>query len=112
MFAPGTSWAFSDTNFVLLGEIMTKASGMPYGKLIRSLVLDDVGMRGTRYTTTTAIPYPILHAYSNERGKYEETTFWTTSPFTYSATLTCQPRRHGSLRARPRGRLAAHRGVA
>ena len=88
VFAPGTSWAFSDTNFVLLGEIMTKAGGMAYGKLIRSLVLDDVGMPGTRYTTTTAIPFPVLHAYSNERGKYEETTYWTTSPFTYSATLT------------------------
>lgn len=88
VFAPGTSWAFSDTNFVLLGEIMAKASGMPYGKLIRSLVLDEVGMRGTRYTTTTAIPFPVLHAYSNERGKYEETTYWTTSEFTYSATLT------------------------
>jgi D-alanyl-D-alanine carboxypeptidase len=88
LFAPGTSWAFSDTNFVLLGEIMAKASGMPYGRLIRSLVLDPVRMRGTRYTTTSAIPSPVLHAYSNERGKYEEATYWSPSWATHAATLT------------------------
>jgi len=27
LFAPGTSWAFSDTNFMLLGEILKKAGG-------------------------------------------------------------------------------------
>jgi D-alanyl-D-alanine carboxypeptidase len=88
VFAPGTSWASSDTNFVLLGEIMAKAGGMPYAKLVRSLVLDPLRMAGTRYTTTTAIPSPVLHVYSNERGKYEEATYWSSSWVTNAVTLT------------------------
>ena len=88
VFDPGTSWAFSDTNFVLLGEIMTKAAGMPYGRLIRSQVLDRLGMRGTRYTMTAAIPSPVMHAYSNERGTYEESTYWSPSWVARGVTLT------------------------
>ena len=88
VFAPGTSWAFSDTNFVLLGEILAKASGKPYGKLIQSMIFDEVGMRSTDHTTSSAIPNPALHAYSNERGKYEEATYWSPSWVTYAATVT------------------------
>lgn len=88
VFDPGTSWAFSDTNFVLLGEIMEKAARTPYGRLIRSLVLDPLGMRGTRHTTTAAIPSPVLHAYSNERGTYEEATYWSPSWVPHAVTLT------------------------
>ena len=30
VFAPGTSWAFSDTNFMLLGQILEQVSGQRY----------------------------------------------------------------------------------
>jgi D-alanyl-D-alanine carboxypeptidase len=29
LFAPGTSWAFSDTNFLLLGKVLRRAAGRP-----------------------------------------------------------------------------------
>jgi D-alanyl-D-alanine carboxypeptidase len=77
VFAPGTSWAFSDTNFVLLGQILQRVGRKPYSKLVQRGILDRAGMRNTAYTTTAAIPEPVLHAYSNERGKYEEATYWS-----------------------------------
>jgi D-alanyl-D-alanine carboxypeptidase len=88
VFEPGTSWAFSDTNFVLLGQVITKATGTPYEKLIKENVYDKVGMPNTRYSTGATIPEPTLHAYSNERGVYEETTYWSPSWVTYGATAT------------------------
>ena len=88
LFAPGTSWGFSDTNFVLLGQVLQKAIGKPYGDLVTSLVIDKLGLKETNYTTSTAIPEPVLHAYSNERGKYEEATYWSPSWVTGGATLT------------------------
>ena len=88
VFAPGTSWAFSDTNFVLLGQILVKATGQTYDELLRSNVLGPVGMPNTTYTTSASIPEPTLHAYTNERGVYEETTYWSPSWVTYGATAT------------------------
>lgn len=88
VFAPGTSWAFSDTNFVLLGQILQKAAKQPYPKLVKARIFDRLGMRNTRYSMSSAIPTPTLHAYSNERGKYEEATYWSPSWAPLAATAT------------------------
>ena len=88
VFEPGTSWAFSDTNFVLLGQVITKAMGTPYEQLIKTQVYDKVGMPDTTYSTGPLIPEPTLHSYSNERGVYEEATYWSPSWVTYGATAT------------------------
>jgi D-alanyl-D-alanine carboxypeptidase len=76
VFPPGTSWAFSDTNFVLLGQILEQATGRPYDALVKAQILHRVGMPNTSFPTTSAMPNPVLHAYTNERGKYEEATYW------------------------------------
>lgn len=81
LFAPGTSWAFSDTNYLLLGQILQKDSGRPYPRLVKAQILDRVGMENTSYPTTSAMPAPVLHSYTNERGNYEEATFWSASDF-------------------------------
>ena len=81
VFAPGTSWAFSDTNFVLLGQILEKATGRPYPELVKAQILDKVGLPNTSFPTTSAIPDPVLHSYTNERGVYEEATYWSPSDF-------------------------------
>ena len=96
-FAPGTSWGFSDTNFVLLGNILEKATGTPYGDLVQKLVFDKAGLKNTTYTTSAAIPDPTLHAYSNERGKYEETTYWSPSWATVRRHAHVGSHRHGPL---------------
>jgi D-alanyl-D-alanine carboxypeptidase len=87
LFAPGTSWAFSDTNFLILGQILEKVSGTTYNDLIKTQILDEVGMSNTMFPITSAIPDPVLHAYSNERGKYEEVTFWSPSDFPNSGNV-------------------------
>jgi len=81
VFAPGTSWAFSDTNFMLLGQILEKATHQPYPELVKAQILDKVDLPNTSFPTTSAIPDPVLHSYTNERGVYEEATFWTPSDF-------------------------------
>lgn len=88
LFAPGTSWAFSDTNFVLLGRVLEEASGKPYEELIQEIIFDEVGMPESDFTTSAAIPEPTLHVYSNERGNYEEATYWSPSWVTFGATAT------------------------
>ena len=78
-FAPGTSWAFSDSNFVILGQVLAKAGGAPVPAQIQKLILNPLGLRNTRMTPTSYIPPPVLHAYDAERGDYQDSTFWSIS---------------------------------
>ena len=43
-FDPGTQYQYSNTNFVLLGLIVEKASGQPFWTFLKSRVLDRVGL--------------------------------------------------------------------
>ncbi len=78
-FAPGTSWQFSDSNFVILGQVLAKAGGRPVAQQIQELILDPLGLHDTHMTPTSYIPSPVLHAYDSERGDYQDSTFWSIS---------------------------------
>ncbi len=78
LFDPGTSWAFSDTNFVLLGQIVEEVGGRPFAEQLRE-IWDELEMDNTAVSNTSVIEAPVLHAYSNERGPFEDVTFWSPS---------------------------------
>jgi CubicO group peptidase (beta-lactamase class C family) len=88
-FAPGENWAYSHTDYVILGLALEKISGKPLADLLRELVLDPLGLVNTASWDTPYIPSPVLHAYSSERKAtmqipdnvpfYEESTFWDPS---------------------------------
>ena len=79
LFAPGTSWAFSDTNFFLLGKVLRRATGRPVDRLLRQRIWSELGMNETHMRVGPRIPAPVMHAYSRERGRYEDTTGWSPS---------------------------------
>jgi D-alanyl-D-alanine carboxypeptidase len=87
-FAPGTSWSFSDTGFVLLGEILQIVGGKPVATQIATDILRPLGLRNTQMTTTAYTPTPTLHGYTTERGFYEDDTFWSPSWATYTGNMT------------------------
>lgn len=41
-FAPGTRWQYSNTNFVIAGRIVERASGMPFFAFVRKRILDPL----------------------------------------------------------------------
>src|SRR6266404_1240664 len=45
-FDPGTKWQYSNTNFVIAGIIVEKASGMPFLKFLDTRVFAPLGMQG------------------------------------------------------------------
>lgn len=49
-FTPGTEVAQSATNFLLLAEVVEKASGMPYNDFIRQNQIEKVGLRHTLFS--------------------------------------------------------------
>jgi CubicO group peptidase (beta-lactamase class C family) len=44
-FDPGTKWQYSNTNYVIAGVIVEKASGMPFFQFVREQVLAPAGVR-------------------------------------------------------------------
>ena len=49
LFAPGSLFSYSNTNYVLLGMIIEQQSGMPFGVYLQSAVLDPAHLIQTRY---------------------------------------------------------------
>jgi CubicO group peptidase (beta-lactamase class C family) len=76
---PGTCFSYSHANYVILGRVLSLASGKPVAELIRSGILEPLGLRDTRSEATPAIQTPVLRAFTSERGTYEESTNWNPS---------------------------------
>jgi D-alanyl-D-alanine carboxypeptidase len=49
-FQPGERWAYSNSNFVLLGFIIHKLAGKPIGDFMKERIFEPAGMKETRYT--------------------------------------------------------------
>ncbi|KUN45791.1 peptidase [Streptomyces olivochromogenes] len=65
LFAPGTSWSYSNTNYVLAGMVIEKVTGHSYAAEIRRRVIEPLGLRATSVPgTRTTLPRPSGHAYS------------------------------------------------
>jgi CubicO group peptidase (beta-lactamase class C family) len=89
VFAPGTNWDYSHTNYVILGQALEKITGQPLDVALQQQILGPMGLRNTIAWSTPEISEPVLHAYSSERRPalgiptgtrfYEESTYWTPS---------------------------------
>jgi len=78
VFEPGTNWDYSHTGIVVLGEVISRASGKPLREVLQEEVLEPAGLKHTFSDQTAAIPKP-LHAFTAERGVYEDSTYWNPS---------------------------------
>jgi CubicO group peptidase (beta-lactamase class C family) len=89
MFEPGTNWAYSHTNYVILGRVLERITGLPLADALQKYVLGPMGLRQTQSFDTPEIPEPVLHTFSSERRAdlhiptgtsfYEESTYWNPS---------------------------------
>jgi CubicO group peptidase (beta-lactamase class C family) len=49
LFEPGELWSYSNTNYVLLGTIVERRTGMPYQTYLQNAVLDALRLQHTKY---------------------------------------------------------------
>ncbi len=55
VFPPGKGWAYSNTNFVLLGLVAEKVGGAPWADLVRRELIEPLGLTAT-YVQGTRTP--------------------------------------------------------
>jgi CubicO group peptidase (beta-lactamase class C family) len=89
VFAPGTNWDYSHTDYVILGQALEKITGKPLDVALQEQVLGPMDLRNTVAWSTPQISEPVLHAFTSERRQvlgipagtpfYEESTYWNPS---------------------------------
>src|SRR6201996_2898563 len=88
---PGTCFHYAHTNFAILSQVIAQVTGEPVSKLIRERVLGPLGLDHTQVSRYPAMPGEALHAYTGERGVYEDDTFWSPSWTIGDGTVMASP---------------------
>jgi D-alanyl-D-alanine carboxypeptidase len=86
LFDPGASWAFSDTNFLILGQVLRRVTGEPVEQLLRERIWSELEMKETQLRNGGRFPAPVLHGFTDQRGGYEDATSWTATTFRGAGT--------------------------
>lgn len=63
LFAPGTDWSYSNTNYVLLGLVVEAVTGDTLVHELRDRIFRPLGLRATSYPAVTRMPAPAVHGY-------------------------------------------------
>jgi len=83
---PGRDWAYSHTDFVMLGGVLEKVSGRHYDALLHEFVLDPLGLRDTRFQLDANPQLPVLHTL--QEGDFRDSTFWNPSFVSWAAVTS------------------------
>lgn len=64
LFPPGTSFAYSNTDYVLLGMIIHAATGHSVGQELQALIIQPLGLRNTSFPyADPRLRQPYAHGY-------------------------------------------------
>src|SRR5262249_51903646 len=67
---PGEKWSYSNTGYVLLGLIIEKISGKPYGDFLKERIFEPLDMRDTGVDTRSLVLKDRAYNYGLEQGEY------------------------------------------
>jgi D-alanyl-D-alanine carboxypeptidase len=63
LFPPGTSWWYSNTNYVVLGLVVEAVTGSTLGDQLRRRIFEPLGLTATSFPTETTIEGAHAHGY-------------------------------------------------
>ncbi|MBN9419640.1 hypothetical protein ABS71_07290 [bacterium SCN 62-11] len=73
---PGTQQHYSHTDFTVLGDVLEKATSSSMEELYKQLIFQPANLKDSGYSHNAALPDPVLHAFDDSRGPYEDVTFY------------------------------------
>jgi D-alanyl-D-alanine carboxypeptidase len=64
MFAPGTSWAYSNTDYIVVGEIILRLTGLTWDTQVMNRIVTPLGLTGTSAPgDVVTMPAPFAYGY-------------------------------------------------
>jgi CubicO group peptidase (beta-lactamase class C family) len=79
-FAPGTRWSYSNSAYVLLGLVVTKVSGKPFGDFLHERIFAPLNMNGTlAFEKNKNTVAHRAYGHSRKEGAWEQTDQSSTS---------------------------------
>lgn len=70
-FTPGANWAYSNTNYALLAEIVARVTGKPFGEWMQENVFEPLEMRDTSFPAKGTVVLPQrANAYHRGGGTF------------------------------------------
>ncbi|MFE6865449.1 serine hydrolase domain-containing protein [Kitasatospora sp. NPDC057692] len=64
-FPPGRGWHYSNTNYVLLGEVVRKVTGHRWQREVEQRIVEPLGLKDTVFPgSSPGIPGPHAHGYA------------------------------------------------
>lgn len=92
-FAPGTAWAYSNTNYVLLGLVLERAAGQPVAEQYRARIFAPLGLADTVMAGDGAPPPTVVHGYSTMVPGQDmaDTTAWSLTPAWTAGAIISTP---------------------
>jgi D-alanyl-D-alanine carboxypeptidase len=94
VFAPGSRYAYSNTDNIVIGLIAQALTGRTYPDLLQAIVFDPAKLRQTSFPTRTiALPATFLHGYVVTPGEEDQdvTTFLSPSGAWASGAIVSTP---------------------
>ncbi len=64
LFAPGSKYEYSNSNYYLLGMVVEKASGKTYAQFLRARILVPLGLTSTYYNDGSATIQALAHGFN------------------------------------------------
>jgi len=64
-FAPGTSYKYTNTNYILLGMVIEKVTGNSVKDEIQNRIATPLNLKNTYYATDTTLPRNAAHGYTD-----------------------------------------------
>lgn len=79
-FTPGTQYAYSDSDNIIIGLIVEQATGKPYAEALIDLVYQPVELASTSLPDTPPMPNPHVNGYSYDEAGAQENVTESVSP--------------------------------
>ena len=84
-FTPGTTYSYSNTDYILLGKVIEKVTGKSVSELVRTEFLTPLGMTHTFLQTEEKVAGPLARGYM-KKGSPVDNFAGTMIPFTSEVT--------------------------
>lgn len=78
-FAPGKGWHYSNTNTVLVGQVLEKVTRQPIRAIYQRYIFAPLRLRYTVWPLSADMPFPFAHGVTHMNGKIVDATKFSPS---------------------------------